>query len=285
MNPGENSTLGKHLVEGTELKVMPTVAQRVIQMVNGDTATAEQLERVLIGDPGLTATILRIANSPYYGLPKEIRTISMAIVVLGFKTLRRIVLAAATRNIYTNPGPEEQRLWEHSLGVAIACRECCRKRKLITPDEAFIAGLFHDIGKVIINNLEPRKYRLILTKIAKTGRPFEELAKKLVGLSQQELGSMLIRNWQIDDDIALALSQAATPPVVLTERWQLLLALLHVGEYACQFLGIGYEQPDEQVEVGRYPAMAPLGLSEQELNSLIEEVDKTFAIEKAFFAY
>lgn len=273
-------------LKAIELKVMPTVAQRVVQMINSEDTTAEQLERVLIGDPALTSKILRMANSPYYGLPKEVKTLAMGIVVLGFKTLKTLVLAAATRSLFNNPSPEEQRLWEHSLAAGITCRMMAHQVKGITPDEAFILGLFHDLGKVIINTVAFNKYQFLQRRSRKFGTPLYHEEERVFRVTSAELGGMLLRKWHMDDAVATAIElqfAANPPPAFFQTPPGKMVALIHASDFICEFLGHGYDQPNEEIEKKKYPGLSHLPLSEQQLLLVIEKVDHDFKEERDFF--
>lgn len=275
------------LLQSTELKVMPVIAQKVIQLVNSTTSSVDQLERTLASDPGLTAKILRMANSPYYGLQNEVTTISMAIVVLGFKSLKSLVLTAATKSTYTNPGPIQELLWEHAICAAIACRNAIPLiAKSISPDEAFIVGLLHDVGKVIINNQEPRVYKTVWKKAALRGAHIAGIEFQYFQITHAELGGIVLRHWHMPEDNARAIELQHNGFRGIPdkgEQYRDIISLIHLGDYVCARLRVGYDYEIAEPEPMDFPELRRFGLTDEQLQALTDKTKEDLRAEKKFF--
>ena len=137
------------------LPTLPTVVAKMIELVDNPRTSASSLARLIATDQALTARILKLANSAYYGFSREISTVNMAIVVLGFNTVKDMGLSLSVFDVFKTGKPNASfdltRFWEHSIACGIAARMLARSYRSRYAGEAFVAGLLHDIGKVILN--------------------------------------------------------------------------------------------------------------------------------------
>jgi len=149
-------TVEQVVAQVKDLPTLPEVTTEVIKLTDDPNATAQDINRVVGKDQGLTAKVLKLANSAYYGFPRRISTVTDATVMLGFQTLRSIVMAASVSDMLSREmkgyslGSGE--LWRHSQATAMGARLLARQCKYPAADVAYTAGLLHDIGKVILNH-------------------------------------------------------------------------------------------------------------------------------------
>jgi len=183
-----------------DLPSLPSVAQQALAMMADPSTEPEELERVLSRDPGLALRVLRLANSAYYRRAREVKTLSGAIVLLGFKTVHTLVLGSAVHRLLSRAGRVAEPLWLHCYGVGLACREWARRvRRTVRfdPEEAFLAGLFHDVGKGVIAVRFPGLYdRHVDT----------EGEREALGFDHAELGGLLLERWEIPGSIGEAVT-------------------------------------------------------------------------------
>ncbi|MGD0153521.1 MAG: HDOD domain-containing protein, partial [Thermacetogeniaceae bacterium] len=141
--------------EVNDLPTMPGIAVQVIRLTEDPYSTVKQLNEVICQDQSMTAKVLRLSNSAYYGYSRRIATIVEAIGVLGFSTIRDLVVAASVNNVLNREVQGYQiargEIWRHSVTCAMTARAIARHVRFPAADRAFIAGLMHDIGKVILN--------------------------------------------------------------------------------------------------------------------------------------
>ena len=150
-----------------DLPAMPQVASKVLELSSDPNTSAHQLQQVISDDQAMTARILKIANSALYSCSRKIKTLTEAIVMLGFNSIRSLVVTSAARNLYntrtSQTGLKERLLWEHSIGSAFACRLMASDSRPALTEEAFLAGLMHDIGKSVISaDFDPEALRQTL---------------------------------------------------------------------------------------------------------------------------
>jgi HD-like signal output (HDOD) protein len=134
------------------LPTLPTVVSRLIELVDSPRTSAALLARLISADQALTAKVLKLANSAYYGFPREISTVNMAIVVLGFNAVKEMGLSISVFDVFkktaSSPLFDVAQFWEHSVGCGVAARMLARNYRPAIAGEAFVAGLLHDVGKV-----------------------------------------------------------------------------------------------------------------------------------------
>ncbi|MBI3592322.1 MAG: HDOD domain-containing protein, partial [Nitrospirae bacterium] len=131
---------------------------------------------------------MRIANSPYYGRGRSIDTVSTAIILIGFNSMKSLVAAASMKDLHRKFGLFEQRHWEHSLGVSIASSLLAGETQLTQPEEALIAGLIHDMGKIVLNNSMPEPYSVIIERVYEEGLPSIEVEDEMLGFNHCNVG-------------------------------------------------------------------------------------------------
>ena len=136
------------------LPTLPTIVSKMLQLVDNPKTSAGALARLISTDQALTARILRLANSAYYGFPRRISTVNTAIVVLGFNAVKDMGLSLSVFDMFRDPAPsgsfDIMRFWEHSMGCGIAARMMSRRYRPDLAGEGFVAGLLHDIGKAVL---------------------------------------------------------------------------------------------------------------------------------------
>ena len=139
----------------SNLPTLPGVLEFVNSMVDEDSSNAQSLGEIIARDQVLSAKVLRLVNSPFYGFPGRISSVNHAIVLLGFNVVKGLLLSTA---VFDSLADEAKGLWEHSLGAAVLSRSIAKEAGLRDPDEIMVAGLLHDLGKVILSFLAKEDY-------------------------------------------------------------------------------------------------------------------------------
>ncbi len=202
----------KVIESGTDLPVIPSVLTRALEVLCRPEPDFEELAHVLGTDPGFVAKILRYVNSARFGLIAEVTDIRRALVLLGMRKIYRLVLAASSRELFI--GDEIKGLWEHSLTTAYAAELIATRSASVLPHEAFVAGLLHDLGKVVLCRAFPDGYRRTLELVNYGVEPY--IAEIVVfGTDHSQVGAWLSKQWQFPSSITQALEHhhnlACTP--------------------------------------------------------------------------
>jgi len=201
-----------------ELRPFPAVAARVVAVCQDPSTSSKDLVEILRCDPAIAARLLGVANSSMYGCSGRIRTVEHAVVVLGFRAVAHLALSVAGATVFAQgktAAKERGALWSHSLGVATVARLLAERVPGILPDEAFLAGIFHDVGKLFYHDLAHPVYLELLGRIrppsglSRSGLVAEE--QQVFGISHPELGRECGEAWGLTDEISIAIGYHHCP--------------------------------------------------------------------------
>ena len=176
-----------------DLPALPWVVSQVIRLTDDPNSTVKELNEVICQDQSMAAKMLRLSNSAYYGYSRRIATIIDAIGILGFDAIRNLALAASVHNILKREVKGYQiasgDIWRHSIACAMSARAIARRVKYPSPDQAFIAGLVHDIGKVILSVYVAEAYNGIIRRVRQEQQPFSVAEEKVLGFTHAAVGA------------------------------------------------------------------------------------------------
>lgn len=231
--------------EVTKLPSLPVVAIKLLKLTRDDTSAAGDLVRLIETDPAITAKILRIVNSAAYGLPRKIASVKHAIVLLGFAAIRSLAMDVVLYDQLINQRGRHAfnrvHFWQHCLTVATLCRSLAKKLDYPDPEEAYIAGLLHDIGKIITETYGRVSYSDLLSQLDNHEGMLIDIEKKLIGLSHNDIGAFVCQQWGLPDNVVLALKlhheRFASLP--LTSQQQMLIAMVSLADFVSWLLGVG----------------------------------------------
>jgi HD-like signal output (HDOD) protein len=222
----------KKIAQGIfDLPTLPTVVAKIVELVDNPRTNASTLARLISTDPALTARMLKLANSAYYGFPRRIGTINLAIVVLGFNTVRDMAVSASLVerfNLEYEGHDLMADFWEHSIGTAIAARMITRMGNHRTVGEAFVAGLLHDIGRLVIARYLPDEFLEIQEELSKQELPLWTIEMDILGMSHAEIGGSLTSKWNIPEPISEAINFHHLP--MNRKDVDLLTCVIHLAE-------------------------------------------------------
>ena len=236
------------------LPTLPTVVSKMIELVDNPKTSAASLARLISADQALTARILKLANSAYYGFPREISTVNMAIVVIGFNTVKEMGLSLSVFEVFKDGGHDKSfdtaQFWQHSIGCGSAARLIARRFKYQFIGEAFVAGLLHDIGKVILNQYMHDEFTAILTAVAENGAVLDDAENATVGTTHSRIGGWLAEKWNLPRIIVDSINHHHDPWEAKVDA--VLVAIVSVANYLCHISNIGNSgrkapiKPDER---------------------------------------
>jgi HD-like signal output (HDOD) protein len=281
-----NKELETMIMSASDLPTIPVVATKVMQLIEDENVSAEELAKVVASDPAVAARVLKISNSSFYGCQRQIQTLSHAIVVLGFGTLKSLVVAASVKQVYQPYGLTEKMLWEHSFGAGLAARMIAKETRRVSGEEAFLGGLFHDIGKIILNTLDSQRFQGVMQICYNDGVSFEEAERQSYPYTHSEVGGLVIKKWNFPDLLMNAVLQHHMFDFDADEDlYQVhLTCVVGLANMFCHKIGIGVREPDDELDLSQTVPAHKLGLDEQRLNDLLERFRAAYDQDKSFFS-
>jgi HD-like signal output (HDOD) protein len=284
MDADRRSNVVKLVEKRFEIPTIPAIATKVAQEIRDPQTSALRLGRLIANDQGLTTRILSVANSPFYGIGRESSSVQQAVVTLGFQVVQSLVVCFSTRKVYQSFGGIEKSLWEHSMGAALAADKIAGMKKLRFRREAFVAGLMHDVGKVVLNNDDPKTFAKAY-QLASEGTESVDAEHSLFSVSHTDVGMVLTQRWGLSDALvqAVFLHHDLDLAETTAEKYIELIYVTYLADRICHKLGIGVPQAND-ILLEDDPALARLGFEPDELQELEESTLKAYEEERALFA-
>lgn len=267
-----------------DLPTLPIVVAKILQTASSPTASARELQALIAVDGGLTAKILRLANSAFYGHSRTITTLSDAVVVLGFNSVRNLTLSASMLDSLAPRGAAQifdwRAYWVHCNAVALCARLIARRKKLSPAacEEAFIAGLLHDIGKLFLGKYCPDLLAEVVLTAETYGVPMVEAEWRLMGTTHALLGQQIAERWNFPAPLASAIGAHHDP-----DAWQgdkTLTYVVHAANVWTQWAGLGAVDPATPRLHNDVDEWIPLTSVEREdlIEQLRADMEKTQAL-------
>ena len=232
------------LVKGViKLVSLPEIFIRVNQVMDDPRHDAKQLGDVISHDPSLTARVLRIVNSAYYALTVKIELVSRAVMVIGEEDLRNLILATSAVDAFKrvpNQLVDIDVFWRHSIHTGIVARLLSKHCNILHGERLFVAGLLHDIGKLVLYYKEPELSQEVLLKAAETDGAVFRAEKELLGFTHADVGGALMDAWQLADTLKDVISNHHTP--LQARKHPMETAIVHIADCVVNSIG-----PDAEI--------------------------------------
>jgi putative nucleotidyltransferase with HDIG domain len=224
-----------------DLPTLPDVVARVMQIVSNPLTTAEDLNQVICLDPALTFKILRLANSAFYGFPREITTITQAVTTLGFNTIRNLALSVSVHKMMfadRDRGLFSYRdFWKHSVAVGVCSKLLAQRIGYKNDENAFTAGLLHDIGKSLLERMDHGAFLSAIEASRADSRPLWMVEQDVLGVDHAAIGGRLAEIWNLSHDLRLAIERQNMPSSYGAP--DPLAAIVHAANQICRGQGLG----------------------------------------------
>lgn len=267
----EQSIIERIVQTTGDIPAMPQVANLVLDRIADPNVTPKEIQLIISKDQAMAARVLKVANSSYYGLSRSVTKLSDAIVVMGFNSLRSLVMTTVMNDLFKSFGLAEKLLWEHSLVAAATAKRIASAIRFPRVEESFLAGLMHDIGKVVLNLKMPDKTLTILQEVynSKGATTFTQMEQDLFGFTHAEVGRLVAQKWNFAEEIEEAIGCHHKPAEA-----SVLPALSHVVNLAnavCHKLEIGpTKNPD--LDLHQLASTGSLKMPKERLDELVEEI-------------
>ena len=232
----------------SHIATLPEITLKIIELVEDPSSTAQDLHGIISNDPALCSRILKVVNSAFYGLPRQIGSINRAIVLLGLNAVKNIAIAASLTKLFRGgdlcDNFSARDLWVHSIAAGAASKLMCDELKLGLPDEAFLAGLMHDIG-IMVEMQAMRKQLVDLFEALPfdeegvPGADMLELERKHFGTTHQAFGAGLCDSWKFPKSFAYVAGHHHDP-LNLPPESRRLACIVYLADRLSAKLGYGF---------------------------------------------
>jgi putative nucleotidyltransferase with HDIG domain len=259
----------KILEEIETIPALPQVAIQVMHLTRDPDCSADHLTRVISSDQGLTANLLKLCNSAFYGLPRTIGSVKQAIMYLGFHTVRNLVLTSALFDIFREQkegyGFRAGGLWQHSVATALAAQIIVQRLEPGIAETAFTAGLLHDVGKLILARRFEKQYADIESRILQDGISLPQAEEAVIGCDHAEVGARIADRWKFPRDLILAIACHHEPE--RAKDYPPLVVGTHIANIIARRNGFGItgEHAPETISAD---ALQHTGLTEDDLREI-----------------
>lgn len=227
-----------------KLPTLPEVYMRVRKALEDPDITAQKIGNIILMDQGLTASVLRLANSAHFGFRRQVSSIKQAIMLLGFNAIRDFVLSVSLMGIFPardDPeSPFQQRsYWEHSIAVAVGSRIIAEDLGYNAPETVFVGGLIHDIGRLILNIIDPDAFKKTLIGAAEEKIFVFDAEVRAFGFSHNEVGHVLAEMWHLPEQLDACIAYHHSPAKVINQELVQPVIIVHVADCLAKALSLG----------------------------------------------
>lgn len=228
-----NARLKEVVAQMRSLPALPALYRQVQDELSSPTGSLARVGELIARDVGMSASVLRIVNSAYFGLNRPMTTVQGAVTFLGTETIRTLVLSVQVfqeAHGKAIPGFSLDALWNRSLETALCARTLGRREKVDTRvlDDAFLAGFFHDVGQLVLAQQLSAQYAAVLADTARGGRALAEVECERLGATHGDVGAYLLALWGMPDPIVDAVARHDAPLETADERTTV-RGLVHVA--------------------------------------------------------
>jgi len=272
----KRSEIREFIRDTKSLPTLPGIVARLGSLAENDKVSSQEMARVIAADQVLSAKVLRLVNSAFYGFPGRVSTVSNALILLGVNVVKSL---AITSSIFEIMEKNVVGLWEHSMGVAVAANVITKTLKLPDVEETSTAALLHDIGKVIIKIKLQQDFAQLTDLMAKKAWTILEAERELLGTDHAEIGGWLTRSWLLPEKLTEPVS--CHHQVEQSSTHQTKTAVVHIADILIKASGFGFSG-DLLVPRIQPAAWNRLGLEVKNLESIVEEIEEKLVEVKNF---
>ncbi len=257
-----------------EIPTLPVIYQELFQKMQDPNVSVPQIAEIISQDQALTTKILHLVNSAFYGYNKEIKTISRAVVILGFQAVRSAALAISVFDYFNGEDSTQidmTQFWKHSIACGSICKILAAEVRINQQEEAFVVGLLHDTGKLIEKRYFSSDFDELVNAAQEQEMTWYDAEKALFQINHSIIGKAIFRAWDFPSSVVDAVQFHHSPDS--STKFPQLTALAHLGDYMSYPLG--YPSPGARAPSGCNPgALKILGLTLEDCQRLVPKIEE-----------
>ena len=272
------TTYLKRIIKRIEdLPTLPKTVLRITELVNNPKSSAKDLARVVSDDQVLTARLLKLVNSSFYGFPQKISTVTGAIVLLGFDAIRNLLLTTSVFDLFPTKNKKDkskqEQFWDHSLGCALGAKVIGNYMRYDNLEELFVSGLLHDIGKIIEMMFFPKDFAKISYMVESKNILMVMAEDHILGYTHAEVGKLLAERWNLPSKLVNVIAHHHQPE--LSGVFSHEAAIVHLADILCRAMNTG-SAGDNKIPPLNKNAWETLQLEVSAIEPLMEEIEREF---------
>ncbi len=253
-----------------DLPTLPGVLHEVAAMMENPKSSTDQISKAISRDQVLSAKVLKMVNSPIYGFPGRIGSIQHALVLLGFNVIRGIIISTSVFDVMNE---NMKGLWEHSLGCALASAAIARAIGCKDPEEYAVAGLLHDIGKVVTAVQLPESRAAIDALVAERDLSYRQAETEILGFAHDRVNLWLSTHWNLPPNLKEGLSYHHRP--MSASLYPKVAQVVHVGNFLARLFEIG-NGGDDQISALEPGVLGALEIGPELLCKIMDGLEGDF---------
>lgn len=266
-----NSKIDIEALLKSELPTLPGAAMRVASLAQDFNSSTRSIAEAIGADPALAVRVLKAANSPLYAVERQISTLTAAVQTLGNENIHTLVIISSAARVFANRTwrtPLGRALWRHSLAVALAARQVFTTLRLNGKEEAFVCGLLHDIGRMILSLCEDVPYASLLA-----AEDEQEVLRRECdefGFTHAQVGALVAKRWNLPEEVSYAIHHHHNPGE--TQRSVVLARAVDAADALANTKGVGVRAVDPEA-LGVSESVIALGLTPEQLEQIWKQVE------------
>ncbi|GMT43559.1 MAG: histidine kinase [bacterium] len=267
MNKPSYADVKKKVERLSSLPTIPPVVTKILKVIGSEDISLKKIAEFISRDQALSARVLKIINSPIYGFPGRISSISQAVMLIGLGALKGMLLGISMFDMMqkTMIG-----LWEHSIGTAVAAKVIAAKVGIKEIEDASVAGLIHDIGKVALGICYPELYKNVIAVAKERDIYIVEAEEDIIGVNHAEAGSWLARKWRFPLSLVNSIEYHHNPSA---KRPSMTIAIVHLSDTIIKMMGFGFSG-DPFAHRIEQTAWDTLALTGEDLKGIFMEIEE-----------
>ncbi len=273
-------TVDKIIEQLGDLPAAPEILSKALKMTSDLQSNINDISKQILADQSLALKVISLSNSPMYGQVNRISSISEAIRIIGFDQVKSIIVSASTYNLFKSSTHAKiaKKLWEHSLAAALGSRIIVQKFGILDKEEAYLCGLLHDIGKLVLLQTAPNTYLKIIEKVKETKLPFMEVEGQELGFNHVNVGHALLTKWQFPSNLISQISVHHSSKPYKKEPSKSLGRVIAIADLLAKYIGASFfEAYESEKETDYY--IGEMCIDEVDLISLRIDTEAAFNYE------
>jgi putative nucleotidyltransferase with HDIG domain len=253
------------------LPTIPSVLRKLLGVIENPKISLNEIGSFISNDPVLTSRVLKVVNSPVYGFPGRISSVSQSLILLGLNVVKGMLLGVS---VFEAMQMTMVGLWEHSLGCAVTARIIAKKKELKEPEEVSVAALLHDIGKVVLGLKFPDEYKKIMSDAETKDIFIFDAEKNYFGINHADAGAWIAQKWNFPRSLVEVIEYHHKPH--LSKNVAMQTAIVHLSDILIRAKGFGFAG-DNSVPAINNAAWQMLNLSGSDVKDILDEMEDSLS--------